>query len=656
MNIRSIGAWFARSIARRLSIAFFSVFLLTYLVTALVVLSAVYAALTDAELDALGQLARLKLGTLDAQVSQMELNLRAWSRLDVMNDLASGDVDKRVASTLESLKHDYGLKGSLYAFDATGQLVASSGGVAGNIKLPAAWHATQGPAFIDKHLDPLAGGRNIVALSIPVHSGFLPGYVLGTLVMTYPWSAIRAALAPTDILLHEGAAPVLLEGPLALGTRGADLRDLAGRQGWTKLVGHAYLVNHAMVEQGPLAGWRLVVTGGADRVQAHLDSVAWQLAGLCLLLAGPLALAIRWMAMRLSAPLRELTRVVTTITGTGEVAPRVQLRSSDELGQLADAFNDMAERLQIAARDREQFVAQLQSFAEDLENKVTERTRELTVKNDALTQALADLRAAQAQLVHQEKMASLGQLVAGVAHEINNPIGFIYANFPHLERDVTTLLALLDHVRSLPMPAPSAQILDTLYADSDVEYLRTDLMKIIRSGKSGASRVKAIVSALRSFSRLDEAVTKYVKLEEGLDDTIAILQHDLKNRIEVVKDYRLNHPVSCFPGQLNQVFMNILHNAIQAIDGPGRVTVETAAEGAWAVVRISDTGSGIPKDILGRIFDPFFTTKKVGEGTGLGLSISYGIVEKHGGRIDVESTPGRGTTFTIRLPRAAPSE
>ena len=191
---------------------------------------------------------------------------------------------------------------------------------------------------------------------------------------------------------------------------------------------------------------------------------------------------------------------------------------------------------------------------------------------------------------------------------------------------------------------------EQLVARADLEYLRGDILKIIRSGKDGASRIKEIVLSLRRFSRLDEAERKPVLLEDGINDTLAILRHQLKDHITVELDYRFNQPVSCYPGQINQVFMNILVNAVQAMAEGGTLRIATRADPPWAVVSIVDTGSGIPPEILPRIFDPFFTTKKVGEGTGLGLSISYGIVDRHGGRISVRSGVGTGTTFEIRLP------
>lgn len=648
---RHLKRWLTRTITRKLLAAFVLVFLATYLATAAVVLSAVRSAVTRAELDTLAQLAHLKLSRLDTRFDQLATDLRAWSRLDVMNDLASGDVDKRIERALENLKGDYALKGQLYAFNAAGRLLATTAGGHPSATLPAAWAVHGSLGFIDKHPNPLGSG-DIIALSMPVTSSFSPGFNLGTLVLTYPWSEIEATLADHAVLLQRQTRPLLLAAALP-GASGSDiLAALANvdADGWIRIGGHDYLTNSARSTRGLLSGWQLVVLREPRSLDRTLDTVALELAALCALLALPLTLAIRWLARRLTAPLRELTRVVTGITETGDLSRRVTLRSDDELGTLATAFNHMTVRLEGAARERELFVRELEQSAQELEHKVRERTRALTVANNELSHTLAELRSAQGQLIQQEKMASLGQLVAGVAHELNNPIGFIYANFPHLEEYADTLFALLDEMRNLPLAEEDRRRLEQRLEQAELDFVRADLLKIIRSGQSGATRIKEIISSLRSFSRLDEAVEKTVRLEEGLDDTLALLQHQLKNRIEVQRDYQLNLPVLCHPGQLNQVFMNILHNAVQAIDGPGTIHVGTRREGDWAVVTIADSGRGIPPEVQSRIFDPFFTTKKVGEGTGLGLSISYGIVEKHGGRIEVASTPGQGTTFTLHLP------
>lgn len=645
--------WVAKNISHKLLVAFFLVFFGTYLATALVVLTAVRSSVVGAEHDALEQMASFKLNSLNTHFGQLETDLHAWSKLDVMNDLASGDVDQRVARALEDMKADYALKGNLYAFNAAGELVASSESRRRNLVLPAIWQTGDGVTFIDKHASPL-DGKPIAALATPVYSSFAKGLQLGTLVVTYPWSAVRETLADHAMLLRAGTPPVVLESTLDGVSDEGVLAALARAKPddvWLR-VGHAIYLNHAAANGRDrlLADWKVVVFRTPTYLNHTLSMVAWELAGLCALITLPLIMVIRWLANRLTAPLRELTGFVAGITGTGDLSQRLAPTSRDELGTLTTAFNHMTGRLDAAAQERERFVRELELSAQELERKVEIRTRELTEANAEQTRILTELQSAQSQLIQQEKLASLGQLVAGVAHELNNPIGFIYANFPHLEEYVRTLLDVLDSLRQLPMSDEARAELERRLEEADIDYLRGDLLKIIRSGQSGATRIKDIISSLRSFSRLDEAVEKNARLEDGLDDTLALLHHHLQKRIEVAKDYQLNTSILCHPGQLNQVFMNILYNAIQAIDGPGTITVSTRREDGWAVVVIADTGRGIPAETLGRIFDPFFTTKKVGEGTGLGLSISYGIVQNHGGRIEVDSTPGKGTTFTIRLP------
>jgi signal transduction histidine kinase len=640
--------WLANTIARKLLLAFMLVFLITYLATALVVLSAVRSAVTRSELVTVAQLAQFRLNNLNVRLEQLSIDLHAWSRLDVMNDLASGDIDKRVERALSGMKSDYSLKGELYAFDASGRLLAGTQTQHGN--LPSVWKAGDKLNFVDKHHNPF-GDDEIIALSMPVISSFSSSFRLGTLVLAYPWREIEHMLDENAVLLHRSAnKPMLLGSTLQQNIPNRLLADLATRDGWIKIGGVEYLVNHAEKRTGLITNWQVVALRSPDFLSHILNSVALQLALLCLILAVPLTLAIRWLARRLTGPLRDLTEFVVGITETGDLSQRLLPDTQDEIGTLAAAFNHMVVRLESASQERERFVHKLEVFAEELEDKVQERTGELTTANDELTNALKNLKSAQSQLIHQEKMASLGQLVAGVAHELNNPISFIYANFPHIEEYANTLIELLDKFHDLPLTAAARLQMEAQLVDADLDFLREDLPRIIHSGQSGVSRVKEIIASLRSFSRLDEAVLKAVQLEDGLDDTLALLHHHYKNRLEIIKDYQLNRAVLCKPGQLNQVFMNIIYNAIQATRDGGIIRIATRQEYDWAIVAISDNGCGIPQEILGHIFDPFFTTKQVGEGTGLGLSISYGIIKSHGGRIEVSSELARGTTFTIYLP------
>jgi signal transduction histidine kinase len=297
---------------------------------------------------------------------------------------------------------------------------------------------------------------------------------------------------------------------------------------------------------------------------------------------------------------------------------------------------------------------------EQLERQVSDRTQ-------ALQQTLQDFQQSQSQLIQAEKMSGLGQLVAGIAHEVNNPINFIYANIKPAEQYTFDLLALVGlYAAHYPQGHPEIQ---DMAEEIDLPFLVQDLPKLLTSMKSGAERIRDLVLSLRNFSRLDEADRKLADLHEGIDSTILILQHRLKAQsdrpeIQVVYDYSELPKVHCYPGQINQVLMNILANAIDALEESVHqhglikpmIRIETRIMPCKTVqIRITDNGPGVPESVRQRIFDPFYTTKPVGQGTGLGLSISYQIiVEKHGGGLQCLSQPGQGTEFRIELPLVTP--
>ncbi|MEH2171389.1 ATP-binding sensor histidine kinase [Nostoc sp.] len=308
---------------------------------------------------------------------------------------------------------------------------------------------------------------------------------------------------------------------------------------------------------------------------------------------------------------------------------------------------------------------QLEDYSHILEERVVVRTAELNEKNQHLQEALEELQSTQSKLIQSEKMSSLGQMVAGIAHEINNPINFIHGNITHASDYVRQLLDLIN-IYQQQYPHPSA-IVEQKIEEMDVEFLTEDLPRVLDSMKVGSSRIRNIILSLRNFSRLDESEMKPVNIHEGIDSTLMILQHRLKEKsdraeIEVFKEYAQLPNVICYVGQLNQVFMNILSNAIDALeeynngeDSPSknpqiRIRTELGKVNTLKI-RIADNGYGMTAQVQQKIFDPFFTTKAVGSGTGLGLSISYQVVvDKHKGQLSCESAPGKGTEFVIEIP------
>lgn len=288
-----------------------------------------------------------------------------------------------------------------------------------------------------------------------------------------------------------------------------------------------------------------------------------------------------------------------------------------------------------------------------------------------LQAVLQDLQHTQAQLIQSEKLSGLGQMVAGVAHEINNPISFIYGNIPYIEQYVQDLVRLLDHYQACcdpthPQPEAARQALQDCLQTVELDFLLQDLPRILNSMQSGADRIRAIVQSLRNFSSLDEALYKLTDVHVGLDSTLSVLSHQLQPSIQVVRQYGELAPVKCYPRQLNQAFMNVLMNAIEALEQsprtPKTITLTTscwmdeASDTPWITVAIADNGDGIPAEIQSKIFDPFFTTKPVGQGTGLGLTVSYQtVVSHHHGKIACQSCPDQGTVISIHLPVRRPS-
>jgi len=310
----------------------------------------------------------------------------------------------------------------------------------------------------------------------------------------------------------------------------------------------------------------------------------------------------------------------------------VEVTGSDEIGQMARSVEQFqSDRLQLALTNH---ALQLEKARQD--------------------ELIGKLEEAHTQLLQSEKMASIGQLAAGVAHEINNPVGFVNSNLASLKRYVNDLFLLIAiyEMRENELSEAARQAIADVKKQVDMVFLREDIEALFLESADGLQRVIRIVKDLKDFSHVDEAQRQWASLEAGLDSTLNVVANELKYKVDIVKDYHAISDIECMPFQLNQVFLNLLINAGQAIKEHGTITLRTRQDEKNVWVEIEDTGMGIPAENLERIFDPFFTTKPIGTGTGLGLSLSYGIVKKHGGTLQVQSQVGQGTLFRVVLPRA----
>ncbi|MEG5016282.1 MULTISPECIES: ATP-binding protein [unclassified Microcoleus] len=349
----------------------------------------------------------------------------------------------------------------------------------------------------------------------------------------------------------------------------------------------------------------------------------------------------------IAIPIQAVTSVAKTITQQANFDLQAPVTTEDEVGTLAKSINQLVQWVA-------EYTEELELGRQTLEERVEERTEELTA-------ALHQLKHTQTQLIQTEKMSSLGQMVAGVAHEINNPINFIHGNLEYANEYIINLLHLL-RLYQQEYPQPTEAIAEEI-AEIELEFITEDLLKLLESMKIGSERIRQIVLSLRNFSRLDESQMKLVDIHEGIDNTLLILNSRLKQGIEVVKNYGDLPEVECYPAQLNQVFMNIIANAIDALEQSShdskkgknpQILIQTQKlDSSQILVRICDNGPGIPSAIQNKLFDPFFTTKEPGKGTGIGLAICYQIVEKHRGKIEVISSLGGGAEFAIALPASS---
>ncbi|HLP98821.1 MAG TPA: bacteriohemerythrin [Sideroxyarcus sp.] len=352
------------------------------------------------------------------------------------------------------------------------------------------------------------------------------------------------------------------------------------------------------------------------------------------------------------APDVAANQAAATVSHSGEVM-------LEALNTLYGKIGEQTVEVMQANRALEQERAALRELNEQLEQRVAQRTAALELSNRQLIQSNAELQqlnrklaSAQSQLLQAEKMASIGQLAAGVAHEINNPVGFVNSNLSTLEQYIFDLGRLIEAYGQAEsgMAADALAGIAAVKREVDLPYLLDDVPKLLKESQDGLARVKRIILDLREFSHVDEATWQLVDLEQCMDSTLNVAWNEIKYKAEVKKEYAGLPEVECMPSQINQVFLNLLVNAAQAIDSGGTITIRTGRQGDEIYVEVADTGKGIAPEHLNQIFDPFFTTKPVGQGTGLGLAVSYGIVQKHGGRIEVNSILGKGTAIRVWLP------
>lgn len=330
-------------------------------------------------------------------------------------------------------------------------------------------------------------------------------------------------------------------------------------------------------------------------------------------------------------PLNDLVKGTMELS-SGNLGYRIKESKFMEISKLVETYNLMAENLQ--------------SLYTDLENKVKDRTKELESAN-------SELKSTQSMMVHSEKMRSLGQLVAGITHEINNPVNFIHGNLTHLKNYSKALIGLIENYEAIEpeLGDEKRQELAKIKEDIELDFIKEDLPDLIKSCQEGTERTKNIILDLKNFSRLDEMVVNNIDLKKEIDTTLNILRNKIKNKIEIVKEYEDGIPqIEGYGGQLNQVFMNILDNACYAVKDKGRIYIRLKKGEKCVIIEFEDTGTGMSQEQLAKIFEPFYTTKPVGEGTGLGMSISYKVIQQHKGKISVKSESDKGTIFTIELP------
>ncbi len=402
-------------------------------------------------------------------------------------------------------------------------------------------------------------------------------------------------------------------------------------------------VDHIMGNTGE--GWFLVLRHDLKNLMSTTSKTFNQLFSVGLFFSLAMAAGAFILGRKISLPIVNLSHWANDISNIGLRTPPTYT-ANDELGLLTSSVKHMVHRLKetMTSRDNLAYEVEIRKKAELEVSKSLIETQRLS----------EELKSTQAQMLHREKMASIGQLAAGVAHEINNPIGFVKSNLTSLDKFTAKLreyhAAIDNQFLHAEIDEQVKEQLESLHKKLKIGLILEDMPDLIEESQDGIDRVSVIVKNLKSFSRLDDTSQDYACINECLDSTLKMILSELKYKARILTEYGDIPQISCSAAELNQVFMNLLVNAGHAIEENGEIHIKTWQEDNDIFIRISDNGKGIDTENLNRIFDPFFTTKNPGQGTGLGLSISYDIIQKHNGNIAVESTPGEGTSFTINLP------
>ncbi len=429
-------------------------------------------------------------------------------------------------------------------------------------------------------------------------------------------------------------------------------------------------INPQEVTDGVFDQSTLITEGGADfaiiqfgidinAIQQTLDEATQRSTLIAVVEMGLVALFSLLLGTYLTRQLRGLQRGANSIS-EGDLDIEIEVKGKDEVAQVSEAFNVMVNNLKEASERRKKYEKELLDFNQHLEERVEQRTAELNKKYEELEAANHQIKAAQTQLLSSEKMASVGLLAAGVAHEINNPMSFIMSNLRTLSLYTQNYLTIIQEYQKLAALVDLEQqnqqrkYINQLSEKMDLDFQTEDVVELLDDSIEGAIRVRDIVSGLKDFSRVDSDENFVLhNVNECIESTIKVSSSAIKYQCEIRKELSTLPDTYCLPGHINQVIVNLLVNAsyaIEAVKVKGVIIIRSRVEDDCIVVEVEDNGSGIPEENLMTIFDPFYTTKPFGEGTGLGLAISFGIIEDHGGTIEVKSELGKGTCFKVRLP------